>query len=370
MSTAPGPAHAASRVRELVGSITGDAVTRRALRRSPAAVLGEWGLSVPRPDGPLAVRMMGRSAWLGDDDLLGPDPWAWPDRATHDWAVGDGSDPGLTMLLLGTRPAALVQLPERSADDLARWARKRGLHALLGPTAFVPSIEDARGGFSDLASASWPAQSGDGGWRTVVLGASCDTAVAAWLALLFGWDAWLGALLGYPRCCASAFADRWARTAAEFGGDMSRALLAAEGTSVVSWTSNSFARVLGAALPLHFPCGPTCAATATSTRWHLAQLARVRPDRAELTAGLLHAPTVLGPEHETVALVGGLVDGDGVVAYDPQRAVASRPDSRLARALRSGGILTRAVLDHHDAVLVIPSAPPSPEGPDALPAPR
>jgi hypothetical protein len=354
----------AVRVRVLLHELLDSAVARREFRRRPDVAVATRGLSAPAPPGPLPVRVMGVSAWLRDEDLLG----RWPFDPPADVALMEGTElnPALLLCAAGARPLALLHAPESRAEDLARWARSRRLAAMLGPTAFVPRTDPARGGFADSADDPRPARAGDGGWRQLLVSPSDDLVVAGWLALLMGWDAWLGVLLGYPSCCAEAFPSRWAEAARSFDGDVSRTLL----PGPLEWSSNSFVRVLGAALPLHFPCSPTCSRTRRSTTWHLAVLALADPPAAQLTRRLLESPVVLGPDGQVVALVGGTLESSsGLVRYDPEQVRFAGPDLDLVQAVRSHDQADPELLAQVGGriVHVAPSVPHSPEVTDAIP---
>lgn len=362
------------RLRALLAELTGDAVVRRLWRRTPALALAERRLAVPAPPGPLPVRLVGLSAFVEDDDLLGrgagdhrPEP--------GETASAAPDDVGLLLAFAWARPLALVHGPEAQAEQVAHRLRRGGWTALLGPTAFTPAPDGTRGGFVDAAARTWPARAGGGGWRSVLVSPNRDVTVAAWLAMLFGWDDWLGVLLGYPSCCATAFPARWASARRTHGGDVARAALddprPADGRRpppLMRWEANAFVRVLGAALPLHFPCSLMCPRTIAGTRWHLELLRTLDARRARHTEALLMAPVALGPDGETVALVGATPTGAGRVRYDPGAVRSSQPAGALtAEILQRDSVTDADVTSWGSRLVLVESSSPTREHDDALP---
>lgn len=372
---------AAALLRRVLDRLHGDAVARRAFRRSARSALADHGLAAPAPSAPLVVNIMGRSAWLGDADLLGRG-WDRPARpTTWAWMDGPGTDIGLLLVLLGGRPLALHHAPEDQAEEVARWARSRGLAAILGPEAFQPEPDHRRGGYADTTAARWPARAGSGGWRAVLCSPSPDLVVSGWLALHFGWEKWLGQLLGYPDCCTAAYPAMWRRATEEHQGDVARVHVEAEPTGDegegeasagatpyrLAWTCNAFVRVLGAGLPLHFPCGPECAATDRVVAAQLDLLRAVVPERALHVEQMLRAPLVLGPHGQVACLVGARSGDDDRVTYEPNGVrCTSTTDPALALVLRRSD-LTPADLEPYRARLVLPGPARRTEQPDALP---
>jgi hypothetical protein len=143
-------------------------------------------------------------------------------------------------------------------------------------------------------------------------------------------------LLGYPACCAEAFPDLWATARGTSNGNVVEHLLDAE----MAAECNAFVRVLGAELPVHFPCSARCSATADTVLRQLAVLERVEPSRAELTRELLKAPTIVGPNGDVTALVGGRVGADrstsGELSYDPAFALTSDRGSPVWALVEAG----------------------------------
>jgi hypothetical protein len=148
-----------------------------------------------------------------------------------------------------------------------------------------------------------------------------------WLSLLFGWDSYLGTLLGYPECCTSAFPKRWARAQELGSGDVAAALLEEAGPDnvlAIAAACNSSVRVLGAQLPLHFPCSLGCGKTIEQVGRQLEILETVDPPRGSATRELLEAVTLVSKRGEVTVLPGARVEDD-VLSFDPQRLRSSSP---------------------------------------------
>lgn len=342
----------------ILSALVGDAVERRAWRRDPQLQLEAWQLSVPPPPQELRTHVMGRSARLDRDSLLGREVAPSTRASLRAWSSTSTVDAGLLLTFLSARPMALVMLPEDLAEALCHDSRERGMTAMLGPHAFQPHPDGARAGFSDAASRTWSATAGSGGWRAVLVSPSPHHVIAGWLCQFFGWDAWLGILLGYPPCCATTFHARWR---AAPGGDVSRSLLGSdEEQTVVSWTANAFVRVLGADLPLHFPCSADCAVTRTTVPRQLTALASVDKDRARRTSLLLRSAVAVARNGETVALTRWAPSGAGV-EFEPSSLVASQAGGDLQQLLATRAQVSRADLAAVSAQLVIPVTHDAPD---------
>lgn len=263
----------------VVSSIAADPVLRRALRYDPQDALSSWwDCELPAPTGSLGVRHLRLPSRVDSESVLGPD--AAPARHVP---------LPLRLVLYGVRPATLVHAPERTLLGQAAWARSRGLYALMSPWQFQPAADPARAGFADEAVERRPAKPDSPGWRALLVTSSRQRAELGWLALLYDWEEYVGLLLGYPRCCVSHFSSAWTKARNEHAGDVAQVLLAdcAEGAVHVAWQCNTFARVLGASLPAHFPCRLNCAQTVVQVSSQLQALARAEPETAEAERTLL-----------------------------------------------------------------------------------
>jgi hypothetical protein len=328
----------------LLGFVTAaylDVDFRAALWSQPSAALRRFGYeagdgkSLRPPDKNVSLT-------IDDDTLFGP---------TH-WRTWHASDPILAttevrLLAAGAKPMVLVHGAEPALTAVGAWARTQGYAALLSPFQFEPEADAALGRYSNCASALAPAIAGSGQWRGLLL--SPDTAVAelAWLCLLFGWDALLGKLLGYPNCCADAFARDWPRARTEFRGDPALMWLALHDRQDVAldlpWETNVYARYFGHELVQHFPCTPHCAATRSLARRNMSALQLYWPDAALALLSALQAPIMMHDEWT------GLFPGCQVVP-DPA-GTRWRYDRALARILFADPAVGAALANGGDATL-------------------
>lgn len=338
------------RLRGLLEELAGSPTARREMRYRPSEALRRRDWNVPAPPAlPVILRRMAGFVW--DTDAFFGDP------AASNWASG-GYPLSTDVLLfaLGERPSALTHLPEEAAQRLLGHARSRGWAALIGPFAMMPLADRRRAGFADAADRFHPPLPGSGGYRAVVLARSADVAGLMWLSLLFGWDDYLGDLLGYPRCCTAAFSAAWSRVGST-SGDVAMSLAdQGEGQLIRLFpSSNAFVRVLGAGLPIHFPCTLTCPATDRRVRRQLVVLEAVAPERAVVIEQLLTSPTLLARGGEVVTLLGGEVaESADSVSYRPDQLRCSDPSGELAAQVAAG---RRFHLPAHPHVrLVLPQA--------------
>lgn len=321
---------------------------RAALGSHPSAALRRFGYEAG-VEGSLRPPDQSLSLTIDDDTLFGPSYWrAW-----------NPSDPILAttevrLLAAGAKPMVLVHGAEPALTAVGAWARAQGHAALLSPFQFEPEADAALGRYSNRASDLTPAIAGSGQWRGLLL--SPDTAVAelAWLCLLFGWDALLGKLLGYPNCCADAFARDWPRARTEFRGDPALMWLALHDKRDVAldlpWETNVYARYFGHELIQHFPCTPYCAATRSLARRNMAVLQLYWPDAALALHSMLQSPMMLHDEWT------GLFPGCQIVSdpagkrwqYEPALAQILSADSAVGAALTNSGEATL-----HDALWTI-----------------
>lgn len=279
-------------IADRVAAIASDPVLRRALRYEPARVLAAWAAGSPAPTGSLGVHH-----W----DVPDFDPAAaWGDPAAEA-SYGVDVPVELRLLRSGIRPAVLVHGPSDELSRHAVWARQRGFFALLSPWTVEPVPDPARGGFSDLSGPRAPAVAGRAGGRALLVTADPSALVLGWLALLHDWDDYLGLVLGYPRCCAAAFPERWRRAQESAAGDVAQLLLRDHepGEVEVHWTCNVFARVLGLPFPAHFPCRLDCPETRTLVSAQLEAFACVEPLTAAAIVTGLQAPLHVSPSRAT-----------------------------------------------------------------------
>jgi len=229
----------------------------------------------------------------------------------------------------GLKPMALIHGAVEQVDALIPQARELNLHVMLSPYEFSPEADETAGGYVNLACGKRPATARSGAWRGALVARDWRQVQLGWLSLLFGWDTFLGTLLGYPPCCARAYAENWPVVAAEYRGEYG-ALLAARadtntGPAIVIQPShrgmNVFARYFGVHVLEHFPCDFHCEATHRLAERMFAGLSELEPSS---TAQLIHA----------LGLPILQVDGEGAflfeqATWDAERAILEYEPSAI-----------------------------------------
>jgi hypothetical protein len=321
--------HIANQLQQFVQAVVGDPVYRRLLRRRPAEALALAGLPAEQALGELPVQHYRVSVYLDYETLFGI-PAVPP--ATSDVPLE------ARLVLYGAKPLALVHGPELAMSGLAAWARTRRLSALMSPKEFTPVEDPDKAGYANLAADMRPAQAGSGAWRGLLLAQDSAQAMLGWCALLFGWDEFLGHLLGYPECCVAAFAKNWARLRDEHRGDGARVLVeGSDPTRLYGRGANIFVRYFGIRAVEHFPCSLDCAATQALAERTLNVLAQFEPDQARDAAGMLESTVLFTDEDGIFILRDARFESNDratVCHYDPARVVASTASSRTAELLR------------------------------------
>lgn len=313
-----------------------DADFREALSSQPSTALSRFGYEVGRiaslrpPDFPLSLT-------IDDNILFGPVHW-------RQWRASDPifARTEVRLLAAGAKPLVLVHGSEPSLAAVGAWARAHGYAALLSPFQFQPEADATLGNYSNRANVQTPAVANSGHWRGLLI--SSDTAIAelAWLSLLFGWDSLLGRLLGYPDCCAAAFARNWPHARSEYRGDPGLMWLAIHDARnhilKLPWETNIYARYFGHELIQHFPCTPYCEATRVLAQSNLLALQLYWPAAAEALLAALQAPIMLHDKWSGLFLNGVLAQGaTGVrLQYDTPHTLILSGDPALQMALTNG----------------------------------
>jgi hypothetical protein len=219
-----------------------------------------------------------------------------------------------TLVSLGGKPMLLEHGPAADMADLARHALTRGLAALFGPYAFEPERDGKRHGYSNRMQTSGPLAAGGGSWRGLLISPDPRCAVLGWLALAAGWDRLLGRLLGYPACCADAFAMHWPTDRARWQGDPGSRLLATprDWCRPLPWRSNVFARYRAPCLIEHFPCRFDCPETLAMAHRAERSLNIMRPDVAEAARGAMRS--IVYEDADGIEVVPGAALIDGMIA--------------------------------------------------------
>jgi hypothetical protein len=333
--------HAAGRLQAFIDAACQDMRLRGMLANDPATALREWQWepdavpeSLPPPMSAISVRM-------DDATLLGPVEWCTePDAAQL-------RQTQLRLLLAGAKPLGLIHGDERSLVALASWAQARGYYALLGPYQFSPQQDRHKNGYSNRTATVTAASPGSGAWRGLLISTDQQTVLLAWLCQLFGWERFLGGLLGYPSCCCRAFEEHWPRAAAGHEGDVGLMLLEESAgmhpVYKMNWAANIFARYFGREILQHFPCQWHCSGTVAMARRHLAALEHYWPADALEIRTCLASPMLAAPGHGYALFHGGRVvrEHGGIrLIYDPDRVETIGMNDGLGRAIASSRQLT------------------------------
>jgi hypothetical protein len=334
---------ASALLRTFVAAACESAEFRRALQNEPAVALRQWQwecadapTSLHPPSGALSVT-------IDDASLWGPPEW----RTEPDKTMLRQSQ--LRLLLAGAKPLVLMHGDERNLTALANWARQRGYFTLLGPHQFLPQQDSCKGGYSNRMASVSSAHAGSGAWRGLLISPDEQTVLMAWLCLLFGWENFLGRLLGYPRCCCEAFEDRWPVASSFHEGDMGLMLLsqsgpgAEKGIRKLDWTTNIFARYFGWEAIQHFPCSWDCAATASLARRYFSILSHYWPRDMQQIWGYLSSPLLVTVSHGYALFPGGkLVSGKSgpSLIYNPGLPQMVGMEDALAKEIMSSSSMT------------------------------
>jgi hypothetical protein len=248
----------------------------------------------------------------------------------------------------GAKPMLLLYGPESFASTVCDWAYKRCFAALLSPGEFVPETDTVKGCYSNRHISYRPARTGSGAWRGVLVAREPERVMLGWLSLLFGWDVFLGMLLGYPQCCIAAFADRWPRAHEHFQGDVAALLAAASGHDAFvgdyGWETNVYVRYQGIEIIQHFPCRLDCELTVILAHRHYDTLQMIDPNLAERLVLMLAAPVLI-------------TDSDGVFSFTGAKVTCTGEDvtlhynSEAVLATYAAGELYQTLAAHHELTL-------------------
>ena len=315
----------------------GDPVFRRQLRYRPAEALAASGLGFEGVPETLPIRHYEVSVDFQPDVLFGP--------SVCTAAPGRSSLPlELRLVRYGLKPLALVAGPADEIFETARAARALGLPVLMSHDEFTPVGDDRSNGYVHRAEGRRPAQAGSPGWRRLLAGRDWRQVELGWLSLLFGWDEFLGRLLGYPRCCVAAFSAHWEEACRDHSGEVATVLLknATQESGghrglvrAAHFGMNLFGRYFGDHLIEHFPCGLGCQATARLAEQTMRTLRDFEPEVAEELEGALRVPVLFVPGEGAFLMRGASWEAGGrQFRYNAQGVVASNPQSFLGEKLR------------------------------------
>jgi hypothetical protein len=317
------------RLQHFVKQTLHDPVFRRALRYQPAEALAQHGFDASHAPDSLGVKHYTVDVLIHHAQLFGllaPEPVEEPRFE-------------LRLLTYGVKPAALLHGDEQTLTNLLHWCQQHGLTALLSPDEWEPVQDEGKGGYSNLTGARSRACAGSGAERSLVVAQDPDHAMLAWLSLLFGWDTFLGNLLGYPSCCTHAFAERWPLAAQQHQGDPTVLSLNASKGWPFDSRVNIAARYFGFELIQHFPCRFDCEHSRKLASNYFTALQYFEPETALVLEYYLHS-AIIYSEYEGISLITDVqceVEGNTLrVSYDNSRCLHSKADSELARVLSVG----------------------------------
>lgn len=254
---------------KFVDTICRDKDGQSRLATHPREVFQRLGIAVPLvPDTGLAVNPETVSAHLTDTALYMP--------ALKE-PIGDV---GIEMLLVsaGVKPLGLLHGSSKYLAQVLRWAEYSGLQGCFGPTEYKVIDEAGRNGYYNLAKDRRPSSGETSSMRTLFVSRSESMVILGYLSDLFGWDRYLGMLLGYPGCCVDKFIERWPEAVRKYDGDVAGPLVSASGRGPYDWRVNILSRYFGFELIQHFPCKFDCSNTIRLAKKYSVSLSQVEPN--------------------------------------------------------------------------------------------
>jgi hypothetical protein len=340
------------RLSSFVARACNDPVFRRELRYRPEGALAQFGFAIDAVPETLPIRHYEVSADFAAEVLFG-DPSASRDAPRENLPIE------VREVAYGLKPMALIHGAVEHVEALIPQARELELHVLLSPYEFTPEADESAGGYVNLACARRPATARSpttrsptvhsGAWRGALVARDWHQLQLGWLSLLFGWDTFLGILLGYPPCCARAYADNWPLVAAEFRGEYGALLAARAGTetepALVIQPShramNVFARYFGVHVLDHFPCDFRCEATHRLGERMCAGLGEMEPAAAGKLIHALGLPILQVNGEGAFLFERATWDTErATLEYEPSAIRSSNARSDLHRVLQSADRLT------------------------------
>lgn len=325
-----------ARIRQLLADVVGKTCTspiaRRRLHYAPLEAFASMGLVGPPTTTDLAVVPHRVSAYLDEETLFAPFVQESCEAVPLE----------AQLVAFRAKPLALLSGPGLSMAKVLRWAERSGLCGCLSPHEYDVMPEAGRDGYFNLARNIRPARDVSNAWRGLLLGSSVDRAVLGYLALLFGWDAYLGVLLGYPACCVRAFSERWPTAEREMEGDVATLLVKQSSPGPFDWRLNILVRYMGVELLQHFPCTFDCSASLELGRAHQGALQQIEPSSVARIESLLASLVVYAGARGVVILpMDCLSETNDHWEYDARSVVfvpGCAPD--LEQRIRTGRRLT------------------------------
>jgi hypothetical protein len=315
-------------------------VFRRRLRYLPSEALASAGLVTNSLPDTLPIKHFEISVDLTPQALFGE--VTNPDRSV--------SIPlEIRLVRYGLKPMALCHGPAAHISQLAEASRRLGLTALLSPYEFSPVPDPAAGGYINIAADRRPATRELKGWRGLLVARDSRQIKNGWLSLLFGWDDFLGTLLGYPECCVRSFRANWEAARLHCSGEVGGVLikqairkeLPLHSVVAAHYSMNLFARYFGYHLLEHFPCTFECSATRRLGNRLAQSLAVLEPEYFAELQEALAAPVIYAADQGTFLLRGASwEERSNLLNYSSRTLLASNRKSALYRQLMSSDTLS------------------------------
>jgi len=236
----------------------------------------------------------------------------------------------MRLVLYGARPMALIHGRADYLAGLLRWAEQSGLYGIFSPTAFDLSPEDGKGDYNNLAlnPHAFTGESTDVS-GAILVASDLNRATLGYLAMLFGWDEYLGRLLGYPECCANSFTKRWPQAVEQYQGDVA-AILAIESKADLNTSFdhhlNIYGRYFGCELLSHFPCSFNCQHSIQQAKQIASILTVLEPDYMKSVERFLDCLVLFTPTNGITLFIGAkrgtnneqwLVSADNIKTTNP-----------------------------------------------------
>ena len=315
------------RLQYFVKQVLDDPVFRRALRYRPAEALATHSFDATLAPESLGVKHYTIDILINHAQLFGL------------FAPKSISEPGLELrlVLYGVKPAALLHGDEKTLTNALHWSTQHGLTAILSPDQWQHVNDEGKGGYSNLTGSRHRAEAGSNAERSLVVAQDANHAMLTWLCLVFGWDEFLGNLLGYPKCCSQAFKERWPIAAQKHQGDPTILSLFASGSMPFNWRVNIAARYFGVELIQHFPCKFDCQHSIDLAKRYFETLSYFEPETAETLQYFLQS-AVLYTEYDGIVLFNQVSVKKTNQCFAIQYTAASysmtQADSKLAFAIQ------------------------------------
>jgi len=301
---------------------------QRLLEQDPQQALRQCGLSALQTKlKDLRVPVNQISVWLDDNALFMPHVNS---------EVSNLPIPAI-LAASGAKPLALLHGPARDLAAILRSCESAGLFGCLGPQEYQVYSESGRGSYHNLVQDQIPSRGMSNAWRTLLVSVDLDRVVLGYLALLCSWDSYLGELLGYPDCCAKAFAKRWPEAVAKYEGDVATQVVEDSGQGHWDWRLNILLRYSGCEMIQHFPCSFSCKKSIKLAKKYELSLTQYAPQLAAEQKKKLAVPVLYAGKLGIAPLVEAELQSDNSWQWNGVKTQAlPGADKSLKQALRQG----------------------------------